>query len=269
MLSIIIISYNSAMVLIRHLEKLIDTGRYPVIIVDNASSDGSAETLRNRFSTATVTALPQNIGYGRAANIGLNAVNTPYAILLNPDLAASVDDIQKLLDHALNNSDSAIWGPASESRDFTGEPPQSVEWVPGCAMLFNMDALRRIGFFDENIFLFFEETDLCKRTRDAGYEIKFCKDVYFDHKQGKACESSPSVEWLKNWHSGWSRCYYFNKHVSSNPKRKPKRQHAQYRWKALIATNPKQRTKYQAQAAGAKAFLNGEKAFLPDGSPQR
>jgi len=73
---------------------------------------------------------------------------------------------------------------------------------------------------------------------------------------------------MKGWHYGWSRCYYFDKHDSQNKKRCPKRQHAQYRWKTLFALDPEKRFKYSAQAKGAKAFLQGEKAFLLDGTPQ-
>lgn len=267
MLSIIIVSYNSASVLIKSLDSLISSNRYPVIIVDNASKDNSAALLKSRFPVATIKALPQNIGYGRAANIGLQTANTPYALLLNPDLSASIEDIQRLSDYSSKDPETALWGPASRKNDFTKEPPVSVDWISGCAMFFDLKKLSNVGFFDENIFLFFEETDLCKRIRDAGYQIKLCRDIYFDHDSGHACEPSPAVEQLKNWHYGWSRCYYFNKHDPLNRKRTPQKQHAQYRRKSLTALASQKRRKYKAQAQGAKAFLDGEPAFLPDGTP--
>lgn len=269
MISLIIISYNSAEILINQLGSLLDTRQYQPIIIDNASPDGSAEILRSRFPFATVIALTHNIGYGRAANVGLRSVKSPYALLLNPDLSASVEQIQKLLDHARHDPESAIWGPSTKAADFTGGEPEAVEWISGCAMLFDVRKIHQVGLFDENIFLFFEETDLCQRILDAGYGIKLCRDVYFNHTSGCACPSNPAVEWLKHWHYGWSRCYFYSKHSPLDVKRNPKRQHAQYRWKALIAITKKKRAKYKAQAAGSKAFLDGEKAFLSNGLPNR
>ncbi|NLX26362.1 MAG: glycosyltransferase family 2 protein [Lentisphaerae bacterium] len=268
MLTIIIISYNSAHVLIENFADLIDSNRYKTIIVDNASSDGSPDLLRNRFPSTTIKFLKNNIGYGRAANIGLHAADTPYALLLNPDLSVSSKQIEKLLNYARKDEKGALWGPASNSRDFTQGKPKSVDWISGCAMLFEMSKLKQIGFFDENIFLFFEETDLCKRVLESGFEIKLCQDVYFDHKVGQACKLNPEVEWLKSWHYGWSRCYFFSKHDPKNLKRTPSKQYAQYRWKALISISQRKRRKYSAQAAGANAFLRGELAFLPNGNPQ-
>lgn len=222
MLTIIIVSYNSQKVMTKCLGSLIDSKVYPVIVVDNASTDGSAEALRNRFPDAMVKALPQNMGYGRAANVGLRMVETPYALLLNPDLKASVEDIGKLLDHARSDTaNTAIWGPASQKKDLTGEAPQSVEWISGCAMLFDMEKLRTLGFFDENIFLFFEETDLCVRARDAGFQVRLCRDIFFDHMLGQASTPNPAIERMKNWHYGWSRCYYFDKRGQAKGKRSP------------------------------------------------
>jgi GT2 family glycosyltransferase len=270
MLTIVTISYNSGEVLQKCLAPLIDSGAYPVIIIDNASTDGSAAALKERFPHAQVVLQTKNTGYGRAANVGLGMADTPYALLLNPDLTASADDIARLLNHATNDSsNTAIWGPASVCEDRADHPPEEVQWISGCAMLFDMEKMKKIGFFDENIFLFFEETDLCTRAAESGFRIKQCNDVCFPHLLGQASRPSPAIEYLKNWHFGWSRCYYFDKHRSSIRKRQPKQQYAQYRRKSLFALNRKKQMKYQAQAAGAKAFLLGEKAFLPDGTPQK
>ncbi|MBN2161999.1 MAG: glycosyltransferase family 2 protein [Pontiellaceae bacterium] len=269
MLTIITISYNSSQILSHCLGPLIDSKAYPFIIIDNASTDGSATTLLNRFPQATIISLPKNIGYGRAANVGLNQVKTEYGLLLNPDLTATPESIERLLNHARSDTANAIaWGPASQEQDVVQSPPESAEWISGCAMLFNMKKLREIGLFDENIFLFFEETDLCSRIRDAGGEIRFCPDVLFQHMLGQASTPSSAIEWMKNWHYGWSRCYYFDKRGLGEGKRSPKRQYRLYRWKSIISTDSRKRIKYKAQAQGARAFIAGEKAFLPDGSPQ-
>ena len=270
-LTIIIISYNSGEIISRCLGQLINSHRYPVIIVDNCSSDGSGKALEQKFNhqKTTIKHLPVNIGYGRAANVGLSATSTPYALLLNPDLIATIEDVDKLLQRALAESDqTAIWGPATSLKEHEKDVSESVEWISGCAMLFDMKKLQHIGFFDENIFLFFEETDLCQRTINAGFGIKRCNMIHFNHLAGKSSSSNDAIEHLKDWHYGWSRSYYFNKHQCRNEKRTPEGMLKTYKRKALLALGRSKRAKYRAHAKGAKAFLNGEPAFLENGIPQ-
>lgn len=270
MLTIISVSYNSQHILTQCLAAVIDSEKYPIIIVDNASSDDSAKVLQARFPKAQVEALSKNIGYGRAANVGLDFVQTRYALLLNPDLKADTAAIDQLLQHAAaDDSDTAIWGPASLAADHQAQSqPENVEWLSGCAMLFDMQKLQKIGLFDENIFLFFEETDLCQRVLQVGMKIKLCKDVYFDHMLGQACRPTPKIEAMKAWHYGWSRCYYINKHIVNTNKRLLKQQYRQYKRKQILSLSPTKRSKYKYQAAGTKAFISGTKAFKKNGTPQ-
>jgi GT2 family glycosyltransferase len=248
---------------------LLESNRWPAIIIDNASTDGSADTLTKHFPQCDVVALAQNNGYGRAANIGLKKANTPFAMLLNPDLYATPMDIEKLLAHARQNKEkAAILAPAVSAKDFTGGPPQPVQWISGSAMLFNMSLMGKIGFFDEKIFLFSEETDICRRTVMAGYDILLCHDVYMEHLKGQSSGTNPEIEYMKNWHFGWSNVYYCTKHGIAKGKQSPARLARQYRLKACFATNPTKRAKYRGRADGVRAFMAGEKAFFPDGMPK-
>jgi GT2 family glycosyltransferase len=267
MISLIIISFNSASIIQQCQQQLLDATPFPTFIIDNASPDGSAKILAEKFPKVEVVALEQNIGYGRAANVGLKKVQTRYALLLNPDLIATSEQIEKLLAHAQNDPDNtAIWGPASLKKDATGDPPQSVKWVSGCAMLFDMEKLNTIGLFDENIFLFAEETELCERTIKTGYQIKLCRDVYFDHLVGQASPPNPKVEYMKWWHFGWSQCYLMEKHHHTTWYKNPQRKLINYRIHSFTSSSSKKRKKWGAKADGAKAFLRGEKAFQKDRS---
>jgi len=230
-------------------------------------------TLKNpSLAPKTLTQLlfsgPTNIGYGRAANIALAKVKTPYAMLLNPDLHATPELIEKLLVHAQNASQAAIIAPTVKTKDLDRVQSGSVRWVSGAAMLFNMALMKNVGWFDENIFLFSEETDLCRRTRTAGYDILRIQDIYMQHLKGKSSLPNPQVEYMKNWHVGWSHAYYCTKHNLAIGKSHPARSIVQYRIKACFAFDPIKRTKYTARADGISAFMGGEKAFLPDGTPQ-
>ena len=268
-LTLIIISYNSSKVIDRCQQKLLSSNNYPVLLIDNASPDGSADKLRKPFPNVEVVALDQNIGYGRAANVGLHKVKTPYALLLNPDLKTSVEEIEKLMTYALNDPDNTtIWGPATERKIFTGEPPQSVKWISGSAMLFDVDKIKQVGLFDENIFLFSEETDLCERTLAAGYKIKLCRDVFFDHLIGQASPFTPTLEYMKSWHRGWGQCYRMTKNGHCTWARNPRRKLLIYRLHSIISTSRKKRIKWKAKADGATAFIRGEKAFDKQGRAQ-
>lgn len=269
MLTIIIISYNSSTVICQCLSGAIETNRYKVIIIDNASTDSSADELKERFPEVEVIALEQNIGYGRATNIGLNKTKTPYAILLNPDLLAEPSAIDRLLDYAKRSASSAaIFAPAVKKKDFSSTPPEPVPWISGSAMLFDMEKLKEIGLFDENMFLFSEETDLCRRTIDFGYQILLCHDIYMEHLKGQSSSKNPKVEYMKNWHFGWSHAYYFTKHELAYGKKNLHRMFWSYSLKTCVALKKEKREKYKARATGVHAFIKGEKAFCLDGKPQ-
>lgn len=268
-LTVIFVSYNSHAVISNCLAQLAEDPALKIIVVDNDSRDNSPALIKTRFPGVKVIEQRPNIGYGRAANLVLRTTETAYALLLNPDLTTTPEDIRKLLDHARNDSsDTAIWGPATLRKDFTGEPPQKVEWISGSAMLFDVEKIRKVGLFDENIFLFSEETDLCERTLQAGYSITFCKDVFFNHLVGKASPFDPKIEYMKWWHFGWSQCYRMVKHGHGTLLRNPRRKQIVYRIHSLLSTTRSKRLKWGAKADGALAFIRGEKAFRMDGTAQ-
>jgi GT2 family glycosyltransferase len=267
-LSIIIVSYNSFSIILKCLKDLLSSNNFRIIVVDNASRDGSAEKIKKSFPGVEIIALPQNIGYGRAANVGLCHVTTPYALLLNPDLMVADKDIDKLFAHTKTSPDNtAIWGPASGPEKIIDGPPQSVNMISGCAMLFDVDRIKKIGMFDENIFLYFEETDLCYRTVKAGYSIIYCGDIFFKHLVGQASTPDPVVDYMKSWHYGWSRAYYYTKHGLASGKKSPLRRFWKYKIKSWLAIIPQKRRSYRASASGIRAFIDGKRAFDETGAP--
>lgn len=268
-LKIVFVTYNSFDVVSNCLKKLVVDPALDIAIVDNHSGDGTAARIKERFPSVDVHAQNINLGYGRAANIVLRSVDTPYVLLLNPDLEVTPADIRKLVEYAEKDaSNTAIWGPATSRKDFADEPPSSVPWISGSAMLFDVEKIRSVGLFDENIFLFSEETDLCERTVRAAYGIKLCRDVFFDHLVGKSSPFNPKTEYMKWWHFGWSQCYRMTKNGHCTVFRNPRRKQISYRIHSLISTSRPKRLKWKAKADGALAFIRGEKAFRADGTPQ-
>ncbi|MDX1694520.1 MAG: glycosyltransferase family 2 protein [Ketobacteraceae bacterium] len=269
MVTIIIVSYNSAAVMRRCQHELLSSGRFRVIVVDNASADGSAEQLKADYPAIEVIALDRNIGYGRGANVGLREVTTPYGFLVNPDLFVTPDDIDRLLQAAREHAGEAtVFAPAVKEKDHLCQGLLSREWVIGAAMLFDMALLEKVGLFDENIFLFYEEKDLCFRIRAQGGNILLVSDLYLEHLKGQACKPSDFVVHLKNWHVGWSSFYYLSKHDLQHGKHHPANILLRYSIKAFLSRDSDKRKRFRARLQGIRAFLRGEPAFLENGQPQ-
>lgn len=268
-LTIAIVSYNSYDAVCKCLGELLRTTRHPVIIVDNASPDGSAEKLKREFENIELIQLPQNIGYGRAANRAIAIAKTPYLLLLNPDMLATGQGVDNLLSQMEKlGSEAAILAPAVTAEDYIRQGLQQREWVIGAAMLLNLDLIRPLGFFDENIFLFYEETDLCMRIRKAGLNIWLDTSNYLKHLYRQSSAPNEKTEALKNWHTGWSQLYFYTKHSLAVGKKRPIRILSLYAIKYITATQKAKRAMYKARLLGIRAFLRGDKAFLQDGTPQ-
>lgn len=266
MITLLIVSFNSASTLIQCQAELLASGRFPVVVIDNASTDGSADRIAKAYPSVRVLRMDRNMGYGRAANRGLAEVETPYAFLLNPDLEVTADGVQSMLDFAQTHaSEASLFAPAVVERDARHEGAMSRDWIIGAAMLFKMKNFEDVGFFDESIFLFYEETDLCRRLRQRGQRILLNTDVHMHHLGGQSSCPNSNVEALKNWHRGWSYLYYLRKHGLIQGWWAPRRLYLRYVLKALLARKQVKRDKYLARAAGIRACLSDETAYMTNG----
>ncbi len=310
MLTIIIVTYNSSAVIgnllssLRNVSKsgnisdaadtedtayaadttdTTDTAEIKIMLVDNASSDNTLEIARG-FSNIEIIE-NYNSGYGRAANIALRKITTPYALLLNPDVIITLAAIDKMLAVIENNSQTGILGATmSSSCDFavnadyanssfnsyTDSSAQKTDVadassVVGALMLLRMSALADSGLFDENIFLFYEENDLCRRMVKSGWRVSLLKTALAYHLPGNSTPSSCKVERIKSWHCGWSRGYYYRKHYSFTKyfaKCISKIILSFYRIiKFALLGNKMKAQKSFYELSGIFAYINGEKAF--------
>lgn len=266
-LTIIIVSFNSFEIIKKCLGDYISTCQHEIIIVDNASTDETGEKLINHYKNIKLIKSDKNVGYGRAANIALRQTKTPFALLLNPDIFVTSLEIDKFLDEAYKSpANTAIWGPSTTKTN--NNKSKNTDWISGCAMLFDVKKIIDVGLFDENIFLFYEETDLCYRTIKHGYKIIFCGNVRFNHLIGQATEKNKSIEILKNWHFGWSQSYYYKKHKINIGKKNTTRRFLKYFFKSIISIKLEKRISYKYKAYGSLAFIRGEKAFDENGKPK-
>jgi len=268
--TIVIVSYQSGAVLCQpHWADFFARVTQPVLIIDNGSPDGSGELLASKYPQHSIIRLPRNLGYGRAANHGFSRCRGRFALLLNPDLHISQAAINDLLMIAReDNGNGAVWAPALQPEDQQHSPPIHVEQVVGAAMLCDLDKIRPLGGFDENIFLYSEETDLCLRVRKSGHTIKYCPSVLMHHAGNCSSGTSSQLQYMKDFHFAWSRCYFLTKHQLHNSRRNPARLLRTYSLRSVFSFSRKKRDEYRAKAAGTRAFIKGEGAFDSEDCPR-
>lgn len=208
-----------------------------LIIVDNGSGDESCEIFRTEVPQATLIEMSGNMGFAKAANAGLKAVEEPFAFILNTDVIFENNALAILADALKNdpngmlacprllNEDSSFQAAAvnepkiyweltnrSLPRRFLklhDEKPSIVPGVVGPCMAVHMERIKTVGFLDERFFFFFEETDWCKRITDSGGHVLFVPEARVTHLQGKSANTNPAGARIQFYKS---RYKYFRKH---------------------------------------------------------
>lgn len=229
-LTIILVTYNSAHILRASLPMLRDIEH--VLIVDNASSDASVALAGELLPQARIIRNSENLGFGRANNMGLEQVTTPYALLLNPDCTIAPDSLRALVDAARRYPEAAILAPKIDAT--IGVPTDNfrpafhvklrpavnlsmsggdlcTDWLIGAAMFMNMQHMRRVGFFDPWFFLFYEEEDLCMRVRQAGLQIMVIPAAVAMHDSGQSTQSVKPQSFRRVYYLTLSRLYLTRK----------------------------------------------------------
>lgn len=279
--SAVIVTYNSGHVLPSLLASITEIAE--IIVVDNASTDESIAILRRHRPDARLIELPENMGFGRAANLGLAAVNSEFGFLLNPDIVLRPGALQALLTAADHYPKAGMLSPTILNPDGTNTPIRKMplghlsplvinteELRPGdltapyigcSAMFLRMAAFRKIGGFDPNFFLFSEDDDLLLKLAKCGWGIVQIGDGEAVHESGKSSQPRADLEWLKQWHIMWSYLYLVGKHVSPTYARRlaiGKIFLLGAKW-ILYAPlfNFRRLTKYGGQLHGAVAYLRG------------
>jgi GT2 family glycosyltransferase len=231
--SVIVISFNTRDLLRQCLQSLLaECARLPhnasaeVLVVDNASSDGSAEMVERRFSRSPIPLRllrsGGNRGFGEGNNLALKAALGRYIVLLNSDAFVHPGGLALALEHMDANPAAGVGGARLVGGD-GGEQPsarvfpsiardaltltglaerfprifasfgrtgaggeRAVDWVTGAFMILRREALAKTGLFDPAFFLYCEEVDLCRRMKAAGFHVLYWPDVVVTHLGGES-----------------------------------------------------------------------------------
>ena len=204
---------------------------YKVINVENSNNLIYKEKIEKEFKNVECILSKENAGYGKANNIGITKVKTKYALILNPDTEIFPDTIDIFFKIAEEKKDFAIIQPntitdkknLNSSTQYLNQNNEGhatelgeklLSRVRGHAMFINISQFENIGFFDEKIFFFLEETDLAKRLLINRKKIFFCESIFVFHEGGQSHKKNINhqMELSRNWHWMWSSFYYNKKY---------------------------------------------------------
>jgi GT2 family glycosyltransferase len=213
--------------------------RVEVIVLDNASEDGSADAIRSSFPAIRLLARATRAGFGANHNEIAASAKGRHIFMLNDDTIVGPGTIDALADFLDLNPQVAVAAPLIRSGDrepytfvlrfpslpravgaalwpwsplerWSGREPRRVDWVNGCAMMVRRSAFGQTGGFDEGFFMYAEEKDLCKRLADLGWEVVLVPGgdvVHFGESSTEAVPTRRASEFRR------SQRYYNRKHL--------------------------------------------------------
>ena len=201
-------------------------GDIDLIVVDSASHDSSAAMVRAEFPQAKLIASPANLGYAEGNNVGLAEAEGDFLFILNPDTTLFEDTVLQLVTYLNAHPQVGAIGPqllwpdgsvqASRRRfptpgslfwestlleqwfpnnrfartykfaDQDDGYAQPVDWLVGAALLIRREVWQAVGPIDEAYFMYFEETDWCRRCAQAGWEIHYVPQAKVTHYEGQS-----------------------------------------------------------------------------------
>lgn len=254
-ISIVIVSWNARSFLAECLESLrgaVYDGAMDVIVVDNASSDGSVEMVRSCFPAVNLICNEANLGFAKANNIGIRVATGEYIALVNSDVHVLPGCLSNLVGYCETHPLAGLVGPYVEGGDglqqlscraaptlwnmfcrsvaidavfphsklFNGyflghrDPTAAgpVDILSGCFWLARRAALDEVGLLDEAFFIYGEDMDWCKRFRDAGWGVDFVPSARAIHYGGASSANAPIRFYVERQKADLQ---YWRKHHSS------------------------------------------------------
>ncbi len=249
--SVIIVSWNAKRYLLNCLQTLFVNKheyRQEIIVVDNASTDGSADAINKRFSFVKLIRNKNNLGFAKANNIGINASAGRYICLINSDVIVRNECIERLLYYMDKHLEIGILGPMILNGDLSLQPSrmyfptlarsfrealglhlilsfagsssnrelyenkrnaQAVDALSGCFLMVRQAAFQQVGLLDESYFMYLEDLDWCKRFHEYGWNVVYYPKAEAIHFGAMSSSILPSRFFREQLRS---RLLYWDKH---------------------------------------------------------
>lgn len=219
--------------------------KYEIIVVDNNSRDSIGEILNWQYPEIKFIQNKKNIGMGGGNNAGIKAAIGNYAVIMNPDTLAFKDTFKKLHEFMEANPDVGIIGPRQFNpdqtiqdscyswynlftplyrrtplgrlpfaqndlarflmKDFDRQSTREVDWLLGSFLFCRAGALKQVGYFDERFFLYFEDTDLCRRFWRKNWKVVYYPEAKIIHNHNRQSAREP---WYKIFSSKAGREHF-------------------------------------------------------------
>jgi GT2 family glycosyltransferase len=209
-----------------------------IIVVDNASGDYLGDILAWQWPEIKFIQNKENIGFGAGNNVGLRVARGKYSVVMNPDTIAFRDTFRKLYDYMEVNPEVGVVGPQQLNpdktiqnscyrwhnlltplyrrtplgrikrgqkdlerflmKDFDHQSEREVDWLLGSFLFLRTRALKKIGLFDERFFLYFEDTDFCRRFHQAGWKVVYWPKAKIIHNHYRLSAQFPWYKFFLN-----------------------------------------------------------------------
>ncbi|MEM9426605.1 MAG: glycosyltransferase family 2 protein [Pseudomonadota bacterium] len=273
-ITVVTVVYNSMAVLPEMVASLAKD--MPLVIVDNSPEADPALEALAMARDARLLRNDVNLGFGAGCNRGAAAADTPFLLFLNPDAKVEEGCFEALLKAAASYPHAVAFNPRTldgrgcvsfkrrsnllpDQRRLSGAPPETDTQVPvlsGAAIFVAKEMFDRVGGFDEDIFLYYEDDDLSLRLAEHG-PLMHIPHAVVRHDDGHSTERSPETAYFKAYHLARSRVFAQVKHGVPRPK-------ASVILRALsqlaspLVLNRRKRAKYMGYLAGAFSALQDD-----------
>ena len=236
-LTIIIVTFQSEYYLNNLLNKL---KNLKVVIVENSNDNNFKKKIESKYKNVTCILTGSNIGFGRALNLAIKKFKSKFYLIMNPDCKFELETITQLYNLIMKDKKISVISPTTIDKKnrlvtnhgyfistlfkknyFENHLLKQVDFVIGHFFLINKNIFRKVGVFDKNIFLNYEEIDLFKRLKSKNYKIFIHKKTSVKHLGGQSCfikrnklQSIHEFTKTSKWHLAWSKFYYYKKNYN-------------------------------------------------------